>query len=132
MSSTLVWEPTHRDKEDLSNELKGALRKEFDGESIHAQFTEHNLDFLRGLRAAGIKDAQKLIKAIKKCAFRGKVDEIDCTRSTIEIKVSSIISKKLLEEHLKTYGVCTILYEIKLLGLFECWFPRYQGMNNEN
>lgn len=66
------------------------------------------------------------IAAIKKYAFRGKIEEIDYIHSKIEIKVSSRRSKILLEIHLKKDGICHIQYEIQLLGLFECWFPRYQ------
>lgn len=66
------------------------------------------------------------LKTIKKYAFRGKIEEEDYIHSKITIKVSSVVSKALLEAHLKKDGNCALLYEIQVLGLFECWFPRYQ------
>ena len=65
MSSTLVWEPTHRKKHDLSDELKLTLRKRYD-ETIATNMDEHDIPYLEGLRDAGVEDADKLIEAIKK------------------------------------------------------------------
>ena len=66
------------------------------------------------------------LSSIKKYAFRGKIEEVDYIRNTVTIKVSSRLSKTLLENHFKKNGRYDYRYEIKLLGLFECWFPRYQ------
>lgn len=66
------------------------------------------------------------LSKIKKFAFRGKIEEIDYIHSIVTIKVSSRRSKALLEAHFKKHGIVSVFYNIKLLGLFECWFPRYQ------
>ncbi|MCK5611207.1 hypothetical protein KAR91_55570 [Candidatus Pacearchaeota archaeon] len=69
---------------------------------------------------------EKHITAIKKYAFRGKIEEMDYIHSIITIKVPSRRSKILLEKHFKTHGRCDYTYKIKLLGWFECWVPLYQ------
>ena len=65
MSSTLVWEPTDREKTDLSNDLKFALRKSY-GEPISFILDQGDLPYLTGLKDAGITDANALIAGIKK------------------------------------------------------------------
>lgn len=71
---------------------------------------------------------EKLLEIIKKCAFRGKIEEIDDIHNIIDLKVSSVMAKKLLQKHLKNHEIGDFKYRIKVLGLFECWFPRYQSM----
>ena len=69
---------------------------------------------------------EQLMEAIKKHAFRGKIEEDDFIRNIFTIKVSSKKSKILLEKHFKNHGRPDYLYKIKLLRWHECWFPRYQ------
>lgn len=72
------------------------------------------------------KSQEDHMEAIKEYAFRGKIEEIDYIHSIITIKVSSMLVKILLEKHFKKHGRSDYHYKIKILGWFECWFPRYQ------
>lgn len=66
MSSNLYWIQTAvPSNHALSDELKFALRKEY-GEPVRLNLDESDLSYLRGLFHAGLKDAEKLIKAIHK------------------------------------------------------------------
>ena len=64
MSSTLSWEPTKRDKETLSDELKFALRKAFDDPVDITLFAYSHREMLQGMYYSGITDAKKLITAM--------------------------------------------------------------------
>lgn len=67
MSSSLYWEPRDRAKKYLSTDLKFALRKRNDNETVTDEvFSDSEIPYLEGLRDAGVKDAQDLIDAIKK------------------------------------------------------------------
>jgi len=62
MSQNLFWEPKATC---LSKELKWAIEKKFDL-SYRVVLTFGDINYLWGLRDAGIEDAQKLIDAIEK------------------------------------------------------------------
>lgn len=64
MSSTLTWKPK-ASRGSLPDELKHALKKRF-GDPIDTIATATDIDFLRGLAAANIKGATKLIDLIEK------------------------------------------------------------------
>ena len=66
MSSTLTWEPQHREKDSLPDELKFVLRKQCSDGYVDIRMSESDLAYLRGLRDAGVKGAQTLIEAIEK------------------------------------------------------------------
>lgn len=61
---------------------------------------------------------------IKKIAFRGKIESREPL--IVTIKVSSKKAKSVMEGVFKQHGIIGIIYKVKLLGWFECWFPRYQ------
>ena len=65
MSSNLRAEPTVRKNLDLDTQLKFALRKRY-GEPVSATMSKNHIDYLTGLKDAGIKDAEKLIDFIEK------------------------------------------------------------------
>ena len=66
MSSNLGWIPSKEPKyKYLDTDIKFALRKRY-GEPVQEIINESQLDYLRGLKDAGIKDAIKLIDAIEK------------------------------------------------------------------
>ena len=65
MSASLYWEPTYRKKEILSDELKFILRDK-KGLQDYMLMDKSYLPYLEGLFDSGIKDANKLIKAIEK------------------------------------------------------------------
>jgi len=67
MSSNLYWRPKNTGQKLLSDELKHAL-KNVDpyGQRVNREFGEEDIDLLRGMLAAGIEDAGKLIEAIEK------------------------------------------------------------------
>lgn len=66
MSMNLYWEPAHRKPSgDLSDELKFALRKRFQGH-VDGILDHADIGYLQGLLDAGIEDAQALIDAISK------------------------------------------------------------------
>ena len=52
-------------KESLGTELKFALRRLY-GEPVNTTLILSNIDSLRGLEAAGVAEARKLIEAIEK------------------------------------------------------------------
>ena len=60
-----MWEPVSRKKHDVSTELKFALRKSM-GDPVNGLLDGQDIHYLQGLHDAGIKDAKKLIDAIKK------------------------------------------------------------------
>lgn len=66
MSSILTIEPTHRQKETLSDELKFALRKRWQNGCSSTTFDAGSIGYFRGLLDAGIEDAQKVIDMIEK------------------------------------------------------------------
>lgn len=66
MSATLVLHPAHPEGQVLSNELKFALQKAYEDYSGGLEMGVSHIDFFRGLSAAGIKDADKVIDAIQK------------------------------------------------------------------
>lgn len=53
-------------KIDLDDQLKFVIRERYGLEEGSYRLTEHNIDYLNGLKDAGIKDADKLISAIQK------------------------------------------------------------------
>ena len=66
MSSNLGWIPVKTNNYKwLDIDLKFALRKSW-GNPVAAKIDCCQLEYLRGLRDAGLKDAQKLIDAIEK------------------------------------------------------------------
>ena len=65
MSSTLYWEPVNRKKKPLGDEIKDILKKRLGGE-VQGSLHPSDLQYLQGLRDAGIGDAQVLIEAIEK------------------------------------------------------------------
>ena len=65
MSMNLYWQPVVTDATDLSDHLKYALRKRFDGH-VDVTMNESDAQYLQGLRDAGLKDAQTLLDAIAK------------------------------------------------------------------
>lgn len=66
MSATLTLHPAKPKGQDLSDELKFALQNAYENYSAGLEFGENNLEFFRGLQAAGVKDADKVINAIQK------------------------------------------------------------------
>ena len=64
MSASLYWRPQPRRKTFLPDELRFALRSTVDGEAT--TFDASDLDYLRGVRAGGVKGAAELIAAIRK------------------------------------------------------------------
>jgi hypothetical protein len=60
---------------------------------------------------------------IKPTSFRAK---IICGHYKITIKVHSIFAIYYLSKFFKNNGIVGIEYKFERLGLFECWFPRYQ------
>lgn len=66
MSSSLYWKPiVPQQEERLDDQLMFTLRKRCDG-CIHGIIMDDSdLSYLRGLRDAGIKDAETLIEAIE-------------------------------------------------------------------
>lgn len=63
MSSTLYWRPVGGGKS-LPDAIKRALKKRFDLKNTTLQ--THDLDYLNGLRDAGVEGAEELIAAIEK------------------------------------------------------------------
>jgi hypothetical protein len=67
MSSTLVWEPVIKERNHaLSNELKFLLRKTTGRDPVSEFFCNDDINYLNGLKDAGVKGAQELITAIEK------------------------------------------------------------------
>jgi hypothetical protein len=66
MSSNLYWEPTQRPKKDLPDALKFALRKRASDGHVEMVMDTNDLQYLYGLRDAGVKGADDLIEAIQK------------------------------------------------------------------
>lgn len=66
MSSSLIWEPVVKQKEnDLDDQLKFSLRKRY-GDPVNLRFNHQDLGYLRGLSDCEVKGADELIEAIKK------------------------------------------------------------------
>lgn len=65
MSASLVLHPAYPKGKDLSDELKYALNKAYDNPHT-LEMGEADIKFFLGLSAAGIKDADEVIKAIEK------------------------------------------------------------------
>lgn len=66
MSATLTLHPAHPQGQDLSDELKIALQNIYEDYYKGIEIGQDKIEFFRGLYAAGIKDADKVIKAIEK------------------------------------------------------------------
>ena len=66
MSATLTLHPANPQGITLSDDLKFALQKAYDNYSTGLEFGPEKLDFFLGLHSAGIKDAEKVMKAIHK------------------------------------------------------------------
>lgn len=67
MTMNLYWQPVHTDAEDLDDKLKFILRERYGlGSSVDVRLNASDTAYLQGLRDAGVKDAQKLLDAIKK------------------------------------------------------------------
>lgn len=66
MSSSLEASRTIHIKVGLSDTLKLALRKRSEGGHVCTDFSQRSINYLEGLRDAGIGDAQKLIDLIIK------------------------------------------------------------------
>ena len=62
---------------------------------------------------------------IKTYAFRAKLIEGN-EPFVVTIKVSGTRAKYFLEYYFRKHGMVHVQYRIRKLGLFECWFPRYQ------
>ena len=65
MSSTLMWEPLRRNKKDLPNEMKYILRKKY-GEPVKIVLSERDIEYLQGVKDAGVESIETLINAIEK------------------------------------------------------------------
>jgi hypothetical protein len=65
MSQSLYWEPADRDAFDLSDKLKFAMRKKYQGH-VDGILDHSDIGYLQGLLDAGIEEAQALIDAIAK------------------------------------------------------------------
>ena len=66
MTMNLYWTPIlPPDDNNLSDQLKFALRKRFNG-CVEMTMNVCSIPYLQGLSDGGIKDAQKLIAAIEK------------------------------------------------------------------
>lgn len=66
MASNLFWRPICDNDSPLDKHLKWILKEE---ELTDNPLSVKDLGFLRGLRAAGIKDADKLMEAIEKYGY---------------------------------------------------------------
>ncbi len=66
MSANLCWRPVQRSYETLPDDLKFILRDRCGLTSARRGYGGNDLEFLRGLDAAGIKGAAELIEAIEK------------------------------------------------------------------
>lgn len=66
MSSALVWKPFKNYSGVLDDALKYVLEKRDGPSSVVGVYGEESLDYLRGLRDAGVKDAGKLINLIER------------------------------------------------------------------
>ncbi len=64
MSSTLTIEPANRKKRNLSYELKFAMSKRFNGNSINQTYDERDVSYFLGLYDAGIEDAKIVMEMI--------------------------------------------------------------------
>lgn len=65
MGTSLHWKPTGYSSRSLSDELKHILRKIY-GYPISANLDYSDLIYFRGLRDAGIEDADVVIDAIER------------------------------------------------------------------
>lgn len=67
MSSTLYYKPVVNNERPLPDELKHALKNldQFE-QPINGIYNESNIPVLRGMEAAGVKGASKLISLINK------------------------------------------------------------------
>ena len=67
MSSTLKIEPANRERKSLSSDLKFVLRK-MNRDKVVSNFlvTENDISYFKGLRDAGIEDAEIVISFIDK------------------------------------------------------------------
>lgn len=63
MTMNAHWKPVIRDSEGLGDKLKFALRRKY-GDGFHARLSSSDMEYLAGLRDAGIDDASTLIDAI--------------------------------------------------------------------
>lgn len=62
MSSNLYWKPISQDNNDLPDELKWAIKKEF---SLPYTFTSYDLGFVKGLMVCDVKGAKELFQAVE-------------------------------------------------------------------
>ena len=65
MSTNLYWKPLDTEHYNLSDKLKFAIRKKYDG-FVKTKLNISDIDYLQGLSDAGISDAESVIKAIQK------------------------------------------------------------------
>lgn len=66
MPSNFYWRPVCDNNEPINKQLKWILSEE---ERIDSPLSTKDLEFLKGLRAAGIQDADKLIDAIERFGY---------------------------------------------------------------
>lgn len=65
MTSTLTIEPLYRKKKSLSSDLKFALRKSNNGNTINSmRVDESDISYFTGLKHAGLDDASIVIEMI--------------------------------------------------------------------
>lgn len=69
MAPQLYWRPIVNNANPLDKQLKWILKEECVINDVNNKLTIKDLGFLRGLRAAGIKDADTLINAIEKYGY---------------------------------------------------------------
>lgn len=62
---------------------------------------------------------------IRKTAFRGRIEE---GKNTVKIKLPDQDSINHIHDLMRYFGVLGVDYQFEKLGLFECWFPRYQSV----
>ena len=77
MSSNLYWEPKERKRNALSIEIKAALRKHWGGcgDLTGSELERRDLDYLKGLRDAGIDGLDNLIAGIERYGAVELVEE---------------------------------------------------------
>jgi len=60
-----MWEPLNRKKKDLPDEIKYILRKKY-GEPVKIVLRECDIEYLQGVKDAGVESIEILINAIEK------------------------------------------------------------------
>ncbi len=65
------------------------------------------------------------LEIIKHNAFRGKLIELIPSKCIIKVPTKKAVTR--LDRCFNGgHGIINVEYTIQKLGLFECWFPRYQ------